>query len=252
MSDKCVKNWLYVVIIFTATLLYVFFVLLQKRRATPGEDNKQKVLDDRQDKVLAGNAQLIAAAFALVVTVTLVIAQLAASLGIGRSVRPQRSALFPELIVYGLAISFTLVGLWHKPGGLRNLFTHVSSWLTLTGLLVLIPYFWYARQQISTRVVIVDALSIRNAHATRPDCAILDVLQGAAMKGDYLLFRDGVDTLRRRAANDSVCRMYLVQLEQYLARDGGNQHALEIVTSALGQLSMGMEKRYLPLPGPTR
>ena len=252
MSDKCAKNLVFGAIIVISTLLYIVFVWRQKRHTTPGNDSERQGLDDGRDRVLTGNAQLIVAAFALVVTVTLVIAQLAASLGIGRSVRPGRSALFFESIVYGLAIICTLVGLWRKPGRLRNSFTCASSWLTLTGLLVLIPYFWYLRQQISTRVVISDAISSRNANAPGPDRAILDVLEGAARKGDYLLFREGVDTLRGRAANGSICRTYLEQLKLHLEHDSGNSHALEIVTSALDQLSRGTDNRYLPLPTQTR
>lgn len=57
-------------------------------------------------------------------------------------------------------------------------------------------------------------------------------------KGDYLLFRDGVDDLSKRAASGAACRKCLEQLKQHLRDDGGNGHALEIVTIALEQLQL--------------
>ncbi|MCX6842948.1 MAG: hypothetical protein NTX53_11775 [candidate division WOR-3 bacterium] len=171
MSDKCLKNLLYLVIMFIVTPLLYFFVL-RTQHPTLGVGG--------QNKVLEVNAQLIVAAFALVVTVALVVAQLATTLGIGRNIRPTRIVLFYELAAFGLAISVTLLGRWHGPGSCKDFLTHASSILTLAGLLVLTPYFWYSRRQISTRAVIEDAISRCKTHASGCHPAILDVLLGAA------------------------------------------------------------------------
>jgi ribosomal 50S subunit-associated protein YjgA (DUF615 family) len=87
--------------------------------------------------------------------------------------------------------------------------------------------------------------------ATLRDPALMDVLLSAAKRGDYLLFRDGVDTLSGRAIRDSACRRYLEQLRQRLEEDG-DFHAREIVTSALGEFPMRTEKQLLPLSVPAR
>jgi hypothetical protein len=227
MSHKLLKNLFYLVIVFIVTPL-LYFVAVGALRLTLGGDG--------QNKVLEVNVQLIVAAFALVVTVALVVAQLASTMGIGRTILPKWYVLLAELLTFAVAISVTLLGRWLGPGLRKDVLTHASSFLTLAGLLCLIPYFWYVRQQISTHAVIKDAITRCKKHASGRGPAILDVLLGAARKGDYLLFRDGVDYLSKSAASGAACRKYLEQLEQHLRDDSGNGHALEIVTTALTQL----------------
>jgi hypothetical protein len=239
---------LYVALVLVAALAYILVLKLLKFRPLK-LDLSRKV--DEPDKVLDVNVAVLASAFVLVVTVVLVIAQLAGGMGVVRAVRPPKTLPLYEFAGFAVAISVTLLGRWVVPGVCKYRLTHISSWLTLASILVLVPYFYHQRQHISTREVIADALSRSMRGATLRDPALMDVLLSAAKRGDYLLFRDGVDTLSGRAIRDSACRRYLEQLRQRLEEDG-DFHAREIVTSALGEFPMRTEKQLLPLSVPAR
>jgi len=185
------------------------------------------------NKVLEMNAALLVAAFALVITVVLVVAQLAGGLGIARAVRPPQGLLWAELVAFAVAIAITLLGRYVALAPCKSLLMHVSSFLTLLCLLVLPPYFWRQRQHISTREVVADAFSKSTQGGSLSGPVFMDVLLSAAKRGDYLLFRDGIEHLRDRAAGGEACREYLEGIRGHLSNDSGDGYALGIVDSAL-------------------
>jgi hypothetical protein len=193
-----------------------------------------------QNKILEANAALLVAAFVLVVTVALVIAQLAAALGHSYGLRPKWRVTAGELFFITLAIGITLLGRWAGDGNPKDDLTVWSCILTAACYLVLAPYFWHQRQYISTDGVLRDAFS----ELTKGDLEenIVDVLLGAARRGDYLLFRDGVNRLRDNDAKDTRYRECLKYIEKALTKTeeslngDSDRHATKIVRDALAQL----------------
>jgi len=100
------------------------------------------------------NAQLLAAALAVTMTVVLVIAQLAVARGMERAISPSLLTLVPELFCFALAISGTLFARGLRDLRLKQVAVVLSSTVTLTCFLGLAPFFWYQRQVISARAVV--------------------------------------------------------------------------------------------------
>jgi hypothetical protein len=145
-----------------------------------------------------------------------------------------------EMSLFAVAIGITLVARLLGQGCWKDALTHASSFLTLGSLVVLPPYFWHQRTYISTDGVLDDAFHKRARGVVKNN--IEDVLLGAARRGDYVLFRDGVD----RLAKDAEYLPYLRQMKKSLE---GDVYALEIVTAGLRQLGDPDEQAPDGVPG---
>jgi hypothetical protein len=99
------------------------------------------------------NAQLLVAAFALVITVVLIITQLGQTLHIERAVDPPLGTLVLELALFVVAIGGTLFGRGLSNGRLKETVVVLSTAATIACYLALAPYFWYQRQAIGARAL---------------------------------------------------------------------------------------------------
>ena len=175
----------------------------------------QKELDD----ILNQNTQLLAGAFALVVTVVLLIGQLGSALGMERAVAPDLAAFIPELLFFSLAIFGTMIGRWLSPGRRKLRAAVFSSLATLTCFLALAPYFWYQRQQIGSRAVVQSALNSARPHSCESFAPIERMLVGASVNGNYSLLHEGVAQLAAKSSTDTAYHECLVRLRRLIQQD---------------------------------
>jgi hypothetical protein len=192
------------------------FVGQQLRRMDVGKDKDR---EETLNALLNQNAELLGAAFALVVGVVLLIAELGSALGMPRAVDPKRGMPMPELLGFAAAILVTLIGRWLGVGQWKRCVAWLSSMAVLTCFLALIPYFWYQRQQVTVRAVVQSAFERRPPLGCDSLAPIERMLVGASVNGNYSLLQEGINRLADTTGRSPQHESCLVRLYGYLRDD---------------------------------
>jgi hypothetical protein len=178
-----------------------------------GQTDKDKGLNE----LLIQNAEMLGAAFALVVAVVLLMEDLGSAFGMPNAVGPHPR--MPELVGFTLAFLVTLVGRWLGTGPWRLRAAWLSCMATLTCVLALGPYFWYQRQQVTVSVVVQSAFE--RGHVSDSDSLgpVERMLVGASASGNYSLLQEGVNRLADTSSRCPDHESCLVRLLGYIEDD---------------------------------
>jgi hypothetical protein len=212
------------VVAWLVSLLAAYFLSRWVAERSHGAD----YFEDLNDR-LNQNAQLLAVALGMVVTVVLIIAQLGSALGIERAANPSSWSLTAEVLAFALAISVTLIGRSMKPNRWKAFLAVLSTTATLSCFVALAPYFWYQRQQIGVKATVQTALPKTTSAANGQYRGIEDIVMGASRTGNYVLLREGVSALAATEDTSGGNRKCLKQLRKKMQ----DSYARSLIDDAL-------------------